>query len=448
MANADRRFAVGFSYAGEQRELVAPLAERLAKRLTEERVLFDRFHEAELARPDLDVYLPRLYRDHTTLIVVVLSPEYSRKRWCGLEWRWIRQLILESAQERIMLLRLGDPGDLSELGIVAGDGYLDIARRPAAEVVARIEQRMRLEGIPLPPEGEAPGPPDSWAAAGRRWLSRRWPLLASLSGGGALLTALLLAPAWLARWQVDQGDRAFAQYAKGDGSQWERAAEAWQKAAQLDRRSAAAQARLGFLADLRGELAPAESAWRRALELQPDPNPEARRHRIGLANVVMQQPGRRAEALRLFDGNNDYPRAAVEAAMLRWQDPGQLPQALDAVNSPALATALAGPAGTQREAWSFRQGDQLLVFENLGHQRCLLQNVRATTAHQLGRGPTSPPLTMIDCQGIENQVRELLCTRLQLATFSSNLRAPLAARWLSCFIHSREQIGKKPGALG
>ncbi|MFM9104018.1 MAG: TIR domain-containing protein, partial [Cyanobium sp.] len=180
MASAERRFAVGFSYAGEERERVAPLAERLALRLGEERVLFDRFHEAELAIPDLDVYLPRLYRDHTALIVVVLSPDYPRKRWCGLEWRWIRQLILESAQGRIMLLKLGDPGDLSELGIVAGDGYLDIARRPATEVVDRIEQRLRQAGIPLPAEGETPAPPESWATACRRWLSRHWPVLAGL----------------------------------------------------------------------------------------------------------------------------------------------------------------------------------------------------------------------------------------------------------------------------
>ncbi len=55
--------------------------------------------------------------------------------------------------------------------------------------------------------------------------------------------------------------------------------------------------------------------WRRALELQPDP--EARRHRNGLANVLMQLPGRRAEALRLFDGDNNHPRSALDAAMLR-----------------------------------------------------------------------------------------------------------------------------------
>jgi hypothetical protein len=40
------RFAVGFPYAGEDRALVAPLAEELSRRCGRERVLFDRFHEA------------------------------------------------------------------------------------------------------------------------------------------------------------------------------------------------------------------------------------------------------------------------------------------------------------------------------------------------------------------------------------------------------------------
>jgi hypothetical protein len=150
------RFAVGFSFAGEDRARVAPLAEELARRCGLERVLYDRFLEAELARLDLDVYLPKLYRDDTELIVVLLSPDYPNKRWCGLEWRWIRQLIVTVAHERIMLLRVGDPGDLSELGILAGDGYIDVTARPATEISALILQRMSQQGIRIP-EAADPG---------------------------------------------------------------------------------------------------------------------------------------------------------------------------------------------------------------------------------------------------------------------------------------------------
>ena len=82
--------------------------------------------------------------------MVLLSPDYPNKRWCGLEWRWIRQLIVGSAKERIMLLRAGDPGDLSELGILAGDGYLDVTARAAAEISALILEPMVQRGIRIP----------------------------------------------------------------------------------------------------------------------------------------------------------------------------------------------------------------------------------------------------------------------------------------------------------
>lgn len=49
-------------------------------------MLYDRYHEAEFARPDLDVYLPNLYATESELIVIFLCPDYAKKRWCKLEW--------------------------------------------------------------------------------------------------------------------------------------------------------------------------------------------------------------------------------------------------------------------------------------------------------------------------------------------------------------------------
>lgn len=107
----DARFAVGLSYPGEDRDLVAPVAEDLARCFGRRLVLYNRFHEAELSRPDLDVYLPMLYQDKTELIVV---------------------------------LRLGDPGDPSEIS-------------------ARIPERTAQQGIKIP-EAADPGMNSSVAA--------------------------------------------------------------------------------------------------------------------------------------------------------------------------------------------------------------------------------------------------------------------------------------------
>lgn len=102
------------------------VAAHLASSFGEERVLYDHYHDAEFARVDLDIYLPALYQKNSELIVIFLCPEYAIKHWCRLEWRYIRQLIATIEGKRIMLFSFGKPGDLTDIGILGGDGYIDI----------------------------------------------------------------------------------------------------------------------------------------------------------------------------------------------------------------------------------------------------------------------------------------------------------------------------------
>jgi hypothetical protein len=81
-----RRFTIALSFPGEHRDFVEKAASCLAGQIGRERVLYDRYHEAEFARPDLDVYLPNLYATESELIVIFLCPDYAKKRWCKLEW--------------------------------------------------------------------------------------------------------------------------------------------------------------------------------------------------------------------------------------------------------------------------------------------------------------------------------------------------------------------------
>ena len=438
-AGGGRRFAVGFSYAGEDRQTVAVLAEQLAQRLGRERVLFDRFHEAELARIDLDVYLPRLYRDEVDLIVVVLSSNYAQKRWCGLEWRWIRQLILTSAQERIMLLQLRDPGDLSELGIVSGDGFLDAAGRPAQETSDRILERMAQEGIPIQgatdPGADSGGvaqppplPPRPW------WAPSRRAGVALLAGAVVALPLVwILGRPQLARWQLQRGDQAFLAYTKVlDEARLKEAGAAWQQAKRLNPGLAAAHARIGFLNDYIGQPERAEAAWKQAIGLERPGTPQAKAYRNGLANVLAQEPARRKEALEIYDSDNNYPRSAIEAAMQRWPLPAELPRALDATSRPELAESLAGKGSEAEPPWGFKEpGGELILFETSAERRCLLASVRATTAHLAGEQPPPSPLNGADCQGSRSSAKELLCSRLEQAR-SRNPKAAATARWLGC----------------
>ena len=95
MAEIHRRFSVGLSFPGEKRDYVRRVAESLAEELGRENVLYDKYLAAELARPNLDLYLGALYREDTQLLVPFLCADYQRKNWCGLEWRQIRDLLFQ-----------------------------------------------------------------------------------------------------------------------------------------------------------------------------------------------------------------------------------------------------------------------------------------------------------------------------------------------------------------
>jgi hypothetical protein len=146
LSNANHRFTVALSFPGEHRTFVKQVADNLAEKFGRDGVLYDDYHDAEFARPDLDIYLPKLYRTESELIVLCLCPEYAQKRWCKLEWRHIRQLIATLESDRIFFLSFGNPGDLSELGILSGDGYIDIEYKKLNPqlVVERIFKRLDI----------------------------------------------------------------------------------------------------------------------------------------------------------------------------------------------------------------------------------------------------------------------------------------------------------------
>jgi tetratricopeptide (TPR) repeat protein len=303
---------------------------------------------------------------------------------------------------------------------------------------------MAQQGIPLPEVADPgqnsgaairplpllqPLPPRPW------WPPPRRTAAVLLAGAAlALPMAWFLGRPQLARWQLQRGDEAFLAFAKvPDDEAWlQQAGAAWQRARLLDPRLAAAYARLAFLADFLDDPVTAEAAWKRAIDLERASSPQAKAYRNGLANVLAQQPARRQEALAIYDGDNDDPRSAIEAAMRRWPRPAELPRGLDAVSRPDLAASLAGKASGVEPPWGFKMPDgELLLFETRAERRCLLDGVRGATAHLAGEAAPAPPLAATDCQGIRSSVKDLLCNRLKEAS-RGNPRAAGTARWLGC----------------
>lgn len=136
-----KRFNVALSFPGEYRIQIATIAEHLSEALGKERVFYDKYYEAELARPDLDTYIQSIYHDHSELVVVFLCAEYDKKEWCGLEWRAVRDLLKKKETAAIMPMRFDD-ADIS--GLFSIDGYVDLANRNLDEVAQLILQRLDI----------------------------------------------------------------------------------------------------------------------------------------------------------------------------------------------------------------------------------------------------------------------------------------------------------------
>jgi hypothetical protein len=140
------RFLVALSFPGEHRRKVESIAQLLAAKLTRERVLYDAWHREEFARPNLDVYLPKLYHEQSFLLVFFLCGEFVQRQWCGLEWRAGRDLLKRGQDERLMFLRL-DGADVP--GLYSIDGFVDINGMPESDVANAILKRLDM-ATPIP----------------------------------------------------------------------------------------------------------------------------------------------------------------------------------------------------------------------------------------------------------------------------------------------------------
>lgn len=139
IAKNKHRFKIAFSFPGEIRSLVEPVANILEQELGRESVFYDKFHEAELARLNLDVYLQKIYHDESDIIAVFLCSDYEKKEWCGLEWRAIRDLIKKRRDEDIMFFRT----DTSNTpGLFSIDGYIDAMGRSPDQLASLIMSRL------------------------------------------------------------------------------------------------------------------------------------------------------------------------------------------------------------------------------------------------------------------------------------------------------------------
>lgn len=82
-----------------------------------------------------------IYRNRSKLVVVFLGGDYQRKDWCGIEFRAIKEIILERDHKKIMFVRMDDsPVD----GVFKTDGYIDGRKFNPQEIAYFICERIEL----------------------------------------------------------------------------------------------------------------------------------------------------------------------------------------------------------------------------------------------------------------------------------------------------------------
>lgn len=137
-------FKIALTFAGETRELVESIANELSKKVDRKEILYDKYHEAEFARPQLDIYLQNLYHDCSDLIVVFICDDYSQKRWCGVEWRSIRDILNHFDFQRIMYVKASETSieNIELPGFYPSeDGYVDATIHTPKEIAELIYSR-------------------------------------------------------------------------------------------------------------------------------------------------------------------------------------------------------------------------------------------------------------------------------------------------------------------
>ena len=136
-----KRFRIAFSFAGEKRDFVKAVAALLAQQFVEDKILYDKYHEAEFARNDLGIYLPNLYNRDTNLVVVVVCPNYDVKEWTGLEWLAIHDLLQQRRREEVLLCRFARA---QVDGLFGGAGFVELDQKTPEQAATLILERLAL----------------------------------------------------------------------------------------------------------------------------------------------------------------------------------------------------------------------------------------------------------------------------------------------------------------
>lgn len=139
------KFLVAFSFAGEQREFVRPIAEAVERALGRSTVFFDEWYEHHIAGHDADLKLQGIYSEGCSLAVVCISEHYGKKPWTLAEHEAVRARHMKArasnGKYEIFPIRVGD-GEVE--GILFNTIVPDVRTRNTEDIAQLIINRLRL----------------------------------------------------------------------------------------------------------------------------------------------------------------------------------------------------------------------------------------------------------------------------------------------------------------
>lgn len=137
-------FEVALSFPGEVRQFIETVAKQLVRVLGPNTVFYDNFYKSQLASPNLDTSLQELYGHRSKLVVVFLSEDYAGKKWCGIEFCAIREIINLKRDDMVMYVRFDNA---NVQGVFTHDGYIDATTHTEIEVAMMIQERVLLQRL-------------------------------------------------------------------------------------------------------------------------------------------------------------------------------------------------------------------------------------------------------------------------------------------------------------
>jgi hypothetical protein len=139
------RFAVAFSFAGEQRQLVLAVAQEVEGILGRSTVFYDDWYAHWIAGQDADLVLQSVYREKAELVVVCVSRAYGDKPWTQAEHRAVRARLMQAAaagdRHEVLPVRVGD-GEVE--GVPFTEIVPDIRDKTPTEAAELIVARLNL----------------------------------------------------------------------------------------------------------------------------------------------------------------------------------------------------------------------------------------------------------------------------------------------------------------